>query len=154
MGEQKANLELKQPQNEEKGGITPDMIAGATVTVGGREIRLAYDLRAQITIDSEIGMDWDELRDCINRLKKAKNTKIVVQCIRILGNRGLQKDGKKPDLTDDWLMDHISLKDMLAYKIAILGVLTAGWYMETDDSQEREIDLGLAELRKKNGDTD
>jgi hypothetical protein len=154
MGEQKANLELKQPQNEEKGGITPDMIAGATVTVGGREIRLVYDLRAQITIDSEIGMDWDELRDCINRLKKAKNTKIVVQCIRILGNRGLQKDGEQPDLTDDWLMDHISLKDMLAYKIAILGVLTAGWYMETDDSQEREIDLGLAELRKKNGDTD
>lgn len=151
-GAKAANLELKKEQDGKP--ITPDMILGATITVGGREIRLAYDLRAQITIDHDIGMDWDELRDCINKLKNAKNTKTVVQCIRILGNRGLEKAGEKPDLTDDWLMDHVSMKDLLAYKIAILGVLTAGWYMETDNSSETEVDLGLAEIRKKNGNTD
>lgn len=149
----KVNLELKEgSETAEK--ITPAMVRGASVRISGIEIPLAYDLRAQITIEDELGLDWDELRDKINNLKNARNTKLVVRTLRILGNRAAEKAGETPDLTDDWLMDHISLHDMMGYKIAILGVLTAGWYMETDDSADKEIDLGLIEIRKKNGKTD
>ena len=152
----KAELKLKKGAEAAAKGqkITPEMIQGTTVTVGRREIPMAYDVRTQIQIDEEIGMDWDTLRDSINNLKKSVITKTIVKCIRILGNRGLVKDGKEPDLTDEWLLDHIVMKDMLAYRIALLGTLTAGWYMETDDSQDKEIDVGLLEIRKKNGNTD
>ena len=137
-------------QAEKTGGlIAPGMIKSASVTIAETEIPLWYDLRAQIQIEEELEMSYDTLRETINNLKNPLNTKTVIQAIRILGNRGLAKNGEKVRLTDEWLYDHVRQPDMLAYKIALLGALTAGWYMETDDSTQGEIDLGLMEIRKK-----
>ena len=130
--------------------ITPEMLKNPSIRIGRREIPLAYNLRAQIAFEEEIGMTWDELRENINQLKGNKNTKTAVKVIRILGNQGLRLDGMDPDLTDDWLLDHIAMKNMLAYKVAILQALFAGRYMESEGSEEDEVDIGLIEIRKKN----
>ena len=124
------------------------------IKVGGREIPLAYTLRAQIAIDEDLDMTWDELKENINQLKGNRNTKKMISALRILGNAGLQRAGKEPDLTDEWLLDHVRPRDMLAYKVAMLQTLFAGQFMETDNSDEGEVDLGLLEIRKKNGSTE
>lgn len=136
--------------------ITPEMLKNASIKVGKREIPLYYDLRAQIEFEEELGMTWDELRGSINRLKGNKNTKTVIQTIRIMGNRGLKRAGQEPDLTDDWLLDHILPKNLLEYRVAILETMMAGRYMETEENadEQGEVDIGLMEIRKKKESTD
>ena len=150
----KIGIELTAQAGKDGQPAGPDSLRNAYVLIAGKTIPLAYDLRTQIVIDEEIGMNYDELWENINKLKKNTNTKTVVQAIRIMGNRGLEKAGEKADLTDDWLMDHIVMRDMLVYKAAMLLTLMNGWYMETDDSDEKEVDVGLMEIRKKNGSTE
>lgn len=135
---------------EQNGGmITPGMVKQATVTIAGFEIPLWYDLRTQIRIDEEMEMSHETLRESVDNLKNATNTKVIVNAIRIMGNRGLERAGEKVRLTEEWLLDHIEMYNMLAYKIAIIGAMTAGYYMESDENKGGEIDLGLMEIRKK-----
>lgn len=139
---------------ETEKNFSPEMLPNPTIIIGGREIQLAYDVQAQITIEEEIGMTWDEFRDSINKIKKNKNTGIIMKALRILGNRWSTKTGKKPDLTDEWLAEHAVMKDLMNYRVSILEALVKGWFMETDDSDEKDVDVGLMEIRKKNGSTD
>lgn len=143
----KVRLELRKPEDQEQEQITPGMIKETAVTVGGREIPLYYDLRAQIEIDEELEMTYDELNEKLRG--KKPNTKLTVQAIRILGNRALVHGGGKADLTDDWLIEHISPKDMAAYKVALMAAIMTGWFMETDDSWNERQDVTLNEILKK-----
>ena len=73
-----------------------------------------------------------------------------------MGNRGLKRAGQEPDLTDDWLLDHILPKNLLEYRVAILETMMAGRYMETEENadEQGEVDIGLMEIRKKKESTD
>ena len=130
--------------------ITPGMIKQVDISVGKREIPLRYTLRAQMEMDEELDLSFEEAQE---KLKK-KNTKTVVSLMRILGNEGLRLNGKEADLTDEWLTGHIVPVNMTAYRIALMGAMTKGWFMETEEVSEAEQDDILAEIRKKNENTD
>ena len=140
-------IEAAEKQKE----ITPDLIRTVTVNIGGREIPLRYTMRVQLQIEEELGMDFSEIND---KLKAKKNTRTVIRLIRVMGNAGLQYTGQTADLTDDWLIDHIKPGFTTTYRIAAMAAVTAGWFMENEQASEGEQDDILAEIRKKNGNTD
>ena len=153
MEENRTTVEPEMTEATPANEVTPDRIKSVTVRIGGRSIPLLYNVRAQIAIDDALEIDFDSLREELNKRRKP-NTKVVVTALRILGNEGLKAAGETPDLTDNWLMDRIIPKDMFSYRVAALTAVMKGWYMETDDSAEKDIDLTLIELRKKNANTD
>lgn len=130
--------------------ITPDLIRQVSVNIGGRDIPLRYTMRVQLEIEEELGLDFSEIND---KIKGKKNTRTVIGLIRLMGNAGLKHAGQEPDLTDDWLIDHIKPGYTTSYRIAVMGAVTAGWFMESDQGEKEQDDV-LAEIRKKNGNTD
>lgn len=135
---------------EKKEAITPDLIRSISVNIGGRDIPLRYTMRVQLDIEEELGIDFSELND---RLKGKKNTGLVISMIRLMGNAGLKAAGQAADLTDDWLIDHIKPGYTTSYRIAAMAAITAGWFMENEQKDPGEQDDILAEIRKKNGNT-
>lgn len=147
------SIDLKEKAMEEaekKEEVTPDLIRNVSVNIGGRDIPLRYTMRVQLQIEEELGMDFSEIND---RLKGKKNTRVVIGLIRLLGNAGLKNAGQAADLTDDWLIDHIKPGFTTTYRIAAMAAVTAGWFMESDQGEKEQDDV-LAEIRKKNGNTD
>lgn len=130
--------------------ITSDLIRNVSVNIGGRDIPLRYTMRVQLEIEEQLGMDFSEIND---KLKGKKNTRIVISLIRLMGNAGLKNAGQAADLTDDWLIDHIKPGFTTTYRIAAMAAVTAGWFMESDQDEKEQDDV-LAEIRKKNGNTD
>lgn len=153
MDEKKTPVELEMTEETKAEDITPDRIKNIIVRIGGRQLTLVYNIRAQIQIDEELEMDFDTLREELNKRRKP-NTKVVVAALRIMGNMGLRLAGAEPDLTDEWIIDHMIPKDLFSYRVAALTALTKGWYMETDDSADKDQDITLIEIRKKNESTD
>lgn len=143
----KARLEMKKLDEQEN--ARPDAVKNASVNIGGRDIPLYYDVRAQIQIEEELEITYDELRENLNQLKGNPNTKMVISALRILGNRGLVHAGETGDLTDDWITDHIAIAYIRTYKVALLGAIMAGWFMETDNSWNEKQDEVLNEINKK-----
>lgn len=130
--------------------ITPDLIRQVSVNIGGRDIPLRYTMRVQLEIEEELGLDFSEIND---KIKGKKNTRTVIGLIRLMGNAGLKHAGQEADLTDEWLIDHIKPGYTTSYRIAVMGAVTAGWFMESDQGEKEQDDV-LAEIRKKNGNTD
>lgn len=130
----------------------PAKVKRVSIRVADREIPLRYDTRVQIQIEDELEMDFYELNEKLN--KGRRNTKVILTALRLMGNEGLRKAGQEPDLTEDWLLDNIVPEYMLNYRIAAMGAMVAGWYMETDDSFNEKHDVVLDEIRKKNGSTE
>lgn len=122
------------------------------VKIGGRDIPLVYNMRTHVQVQEEMGTDFYELLDQVN--KGRKNTKTVISALRIMGNEGLRLAGEKPDLTEDWLLDNMEPVHEKGYRFFVLGALIDGWKMETDNSDEVEQDETLNEIRKKNENTD
>ena len=122
------------------------------IRVGEREIPLIYNMRTHVRVEEEMGADFYELLDKVNKGKR--NAKTVIEAIRIMGNEGLRICGEEPDLTTEWLMDNMHPANEIGYRVAVLGALVSGWRMETDNSEEEEQDVTLNEIRKKNGNTD
>ena len=145
-----ANGDVQFDMTEEK-TAEQRRIKDVHVKIGGRNIRLKYDMRVQMAVEDEMGIDFYELQDRLNKGKRV--TKDVIRAIRIMGNEGLRLDGKEPDLTDEWLADHMEPAQTINYKVGALGAMVAGWFMETEDSEEEQDEV-LNEIRKKNGNTD
>lgn len=153
MDEKKTSVELEMTEETNGGALDPEQIKRVSVRIGGREIPLLYSTRAQIAIDDALEMDFDSLRQELNQRRKP-NMKVVAVALRIMGNEGLRRAGETPDLTDDWVIDHIIPKDAFAYRVAELTALMKGWYMESDNSDEEDVDVTLIEIRKKKENTD
>ena len=145
------DIELRDAADQEKKEITPGMIRSVTVTIGNREIPLRYNLRAQERMEEELDMDYADVQTAMG---KKKNTRLAIRAIMILGNEGLERAGEQPDLTEEWLTDHIIPMHMTLYRMAVIGAMTKGWYMENEEDSREEQDDILAEIRKKNGSTD
>lgn len=152
MAEQKRGplkIELKEAEQiENSKEIIPTQIRHVMITLGGREIPLVYNMRVQLAVEEELEMDFSEFNDKLQKAKRA--TRLLIGAIRLLGNEGLRRAGKEADLTDDWIMDHMVPIYTQTYRVALIGAVTAGWFMETDNSFNEEQDETLNELRKKN----
>lgn len=119
--------------------------------IGGRVIPLLFTTFEMIAIQREIGCTASQLRDevlgyredeegqvswdiLIDDVKQAK----LATLIRILGNAGLEEDGKEPDLTDKWILRHMKPGMILGYGIVAMAEIMDGMSMESPAFQEAD----------------
>lgn len=141
-------IEMAEEPKEVDGELVPGKVRSVQVWIGGRVIPLRYNMRTQLLVEEELGTDFYELQNKLNKDKKS--TKVTIGAIRIMGNEGLKAAGEAADLTDEWLIEHMSPAKIMDYRLAAMAALVAGWYMETDNSYEEKQDVVLNEIRKKN----
>ncbi len=148
-----ASIDLTEKAKDESvKEILPEMIRNIRVNIGGRDLRLVYDMRVQLQAEQELDIDFSELNERLGKQKK--NSVLVMKVIRLMANEALRIAGEPADITDEWLMDHMQPGYMTGYRIAAMAAVTAGWFMETDNSYNEEQDVTLNEIRKKNENTD
>lgn len=145
----RVKIEVTDSQDLDGEEIAPSAIRGVTVQIGGRDIPLVYNMRVQLAAEHELELDFTDLQEALTKKKCSSRT--VISALRLMGNEGLRKAGQNADLTEDWLTDHIVPIYMASYRVATLGALTRGWFMENE--QETDNDPILAEVRKKNEST-
>ena len=138
-----------------------------TIRIGGREIPLMYTTMELIGIQEEIGCTGAQLRDevfgirmqdeddpnsivfdCVTQAKKTKN---LGKLIRILGNAGLEEEGKEADLTDKWILKNIKPGMIIGYALAAWAVINEGNKIESTRKEEEQgpVDEGLEEENAK-----
>ena len=137
-----------------------------TIKIGGREIPLFYSTLELIAIQEDIGCTGHQLRDevfgirlqdeddptsvvfdCVTHAQKTKN---LGKLIRILGNAGLEEEGKEADLTDKWVLRHIKPGMIIIYAMALYAVVNEGNKTETRQEEDKgPVDEGLEEENAK-----
>ena len=138
-----------------------------TIKIGGREIPLYYSSYEMIAFQEDIGCTAFQLNDVVFGIKKddededsqvrfgvltdAEKLKKLGTLIRILGNAGLEQEGKDPDLTDKWVLRNIKPGMIMVYVIALVAVITEGNKIEstTPDEEKGPVDEGLEEQNAK-----
>ena len=138
-----------------------------TIRIGGREIPLYYSSYEMIAFQDDIGCTAFQLNDVVFGIKRddededsqvrfgvltdAEKLKKLGTLIRILGNAGLEQEGKEPDLTDKWVLRNIKPGMIMVYVIALVAVITEGNKFESTTSEEEKgpVDEGLEEQNAK-----
>ena len=71
--------------------------------------------------------------------------------IRILGNAGLEEEGKEGDLTDKWVLRHLKPGMIMGYVVVLVGVISDGNEIEdiTSNEEKGAVDEGLEEQNAK-----
>ena len=138
-----------------------------TIKIGGREIPLFYSTYEMIQMQEDIGCTAYQLNDEVfgihheddddnspvrfEVLTDMLKTKKLGTLIRILGNAGLEEEGKDPDLTDKWVLRHLKPGMIMVYVIALIAVITEGNKFESTTPEEEKgpVDEGLEEQNAK-----
>jgi len=138
-----------------------------TIKIGGREIPLYYSSYEMIAFQEDIGCTAFQLNDVVFGIKRdeddeedkvrfgvltdTEKLKKLGTLIRILGNAGLEQEGKEPDLTDKWVLRNIKPGMIMVYVIAMVAVITEGNKIESTTSEEEKgpVDEGLEEQNAK-----
>ncbi len=138
-----------------------------TLKIGGREIPLYYSSLELVDIQKDIGCTAFQLNEEVfgihlededdpssvrfgvitdgNKLEK------FGKLIRILGNAGLEVEGREPDLTDKWILRHMKPGMVMVYVIAAVAVISEGNKIESTATEEEQgpVDEGLEEQNAK-----
>lgn len=138
-----------------------------TIKIGGREIPLYYSTYELIDIQEAIGCTGFQLNEEVfgiykddedddnsvrfDILSDAKKQKRLGALIRILGNAGLEEEGKEPDLTDKWVLRNLKPGMIMVYVIAIVAVISDGNKIESTATEEDKgpVDEVLEEQNAK-----
>lgn len=115
-----------------------------TVTIGGREIPLVFNMPEFADMEEEIG-SLSLVEDLL--LKGKKRIRNTAAAIRIMGNAGLRDAGEKADLTDEWILNNMQPRMIVSYQSSVMAAINAGMTTETSEDQER--DLVLEEIERK-----
>ena len=138
-----------------------------TIKIGGREIPLYYSSYEMIAFQEDIGCTAFQLNDVVFGIKRddededntvrfgvltdTEKLKKLGTLIRILGNAGLEQEGKDGDLTDKWVLRHIKPGMIMVYVVALVAVITEGNRIESTrkDEENGPVDEGLEEENAK-----
>ena len=133
------------------------------IKIGKRTIPLYYSTYEMIAIQKEIGCTAFQLRDAVFGIRQddeddplsirmevvtdPEKTEKLGKLIRILGNAGLEQDGKEADLTEKWILRNMRPALIMAYAIAAMAVITEGNKVEapTDEKEQGPVDEVLEE---------
>ena len=115
-----------------------------TVTIGGREIPLVFNMPEFADMEEEIG-NLSLVEDLL--LKGKKRIRNTAAAIRIMGNAGLRDAGETADLTDEWILNNMQPRMIVSYQSSVMAAINAGMTTETSEDQER--DLVLEEIERK-----
>ena len=138
-----------------------------TIKIGVREIPLYYSSYEMIAFQDDIGCTAFQLNDVVFGIKRddededntvrfgvltdTEKLKKLGTLIRILGNAGLEQEGKDGDLTDKWVLRHIKPGMIMVYVVALVAVITEGNRIESTKTDEEKgpVDEGLEEENAK-----
>ena len=138
-----------------------------TVKIGGREIPLFYSASEMVDIQEAIGCTAYQLNEEVfgihlededdpssirfGIMDDMQKVKKLGALIRILGNAGLEEEGKEADLTDKWVLKHIKPGMIMAYTVVLVSVFSEGNKIEsvTPADQQGPVDEGLEEQEAK-----
>ena len=143
------------------------------ITIGDRTIPVMLSTMELIDIQKDIGCTVAQLRDDVFGVKEIDvegdaTTKYQITVandpekmrkmgtlIRILGNAGLEEDGKDPDLTDKWVLRHLKPALILPMALVLMAVINDAMIMETAKKDENEnsgpVDVVIEEKNRKKG---
>lgn len=133
------------------------------INIGNRTVPMTLTTFEMIAIQEEIGCTVGQLREEVfglernmetdeytfNMVEDREKLKRFGKLIRILGNAGLEEAGQEPDLTDKWVLRNIKPAMIMAYVVAITGVINDAMHMETGSKNEGPVDEVLEEQNRK-----
>ena len=122
------------------------------VTVGNREFPLAFTLKTMIRLQEDLpDFDFNTLDEM---MKKPKG---MLEMLYQLALSGAAIEDKTLDVSREWIGEHIpaSRKKLVEIQVEIVNTLTDGMEMETEEEEngDREIDVVLEDIKKKDGKT-
>ena len=138
-----------------------------TIKIGGREIPLYYSSLEMVDIQKDIGCTAFQLNEEVfgvhlededdpssvrfGVITDAAKLEKFGKLIRILGNAGLEEEGRDPDLTDRWILRHMKPGLIMVYVIAMVTVISDGNRVDSITPKEEEgaVDEGLEEQNSK-----
>jgi hypothetical protein len=137
-----------------------------TLKIGGREIPLFYSALEMAEIQKDIGCTSFQLNEEVfgihqededdpsslkfGILDDGDKMKKFGTLIRILGNAGLEEQGKDPDLTDKWILRHMKPGMVMPYVVALVAVISEGNQIESVTKEaEGTVDETLEEQNAK-----
>lgn len=142
-----------------------------TIKIGDREIPLALTALELVEIQEELGCTVLQLRDEVFGIKQdfekldkqgnPKTTLLILKeparvkklatLIRIMGNAALDEEGKEADLTDKWILRHMSpaTEMILAYSLAVQTAINVMMSVEIPQEETGAVDLVLEEENRK-----
>ena len=138
-----------------------------TIKIGGREIPLYYSSLEMVDIQKDIGCTAFQLNEEVfgvhlededdpssvrfGVITDAAKLEKFGKLIRILGNAGLEEEGRDPDLTDRWVLRHMKPGMIMVYVIAMVAVISDGNRVDSITPKEEEgaVDEGLEEQNAK-----
>lgn len=140
------------------------------ITMGGRTIPLYFTSWEMIAIQERIGCTAAQLRDEVFGLHLAdeedpeswamsvatdpEKLRKFGTLIEILGNAGLEEQGKEPDLTEKWVLRHMLPAEIVGYAILATLEVNKGMRSEVAEEEQKEqagqkIDVMVAEEERK-----
>ena len=138
-----------------------------TLKIGGREIPLFYSSLEMVDIQKDIGCTSFQLNEEVfgihlededdpssvrfGVITDGDKLEKFGKLIRILGNAGLEEEGKEPDLTDKWILRHMKPGMVMVYVIGVVAVISDGNKVESTTPEEEKgpVDEGLEEQNAK-----
>ena len=129
------------------------------IKIGGRDIPLYYSTYETIAIQREIGCTAFQLKEKVfgmeiideekemtmnnirlNMADDPEKIEKLGKLICIIGNAGLEEEGKEPDLTHKWVLRNIKPSMLLIYAVAMMSVISQGNTMEAKEEQKGPVD--------------
>lgn len=139
-----------------------------TITIGGREIPLFFstyevkpiqkeicninDLNDQVFGYEERRNEEGEMEHGFHILDDGEKIERFGKLVRILGNAGLEEDGKEPDLTEKWILRRLKYNfSIMDVVLPVLDTINEGMKMENTMEAKEEsgpVDEGLKEIER------
>lgn len=127
------------------------------ISIGGRNIPLVFNYDAWAEMEETVCKlaNLDEVLNSDNRAKepaeKTNDSKArFARLLAVLGNQGLEMDGKERDLTEKWVRKNIRPAQYVELKMAVIREIDDGMRMETETKDPNAPrDLVLEEIDKK-----
>ena len=106
------------------------------ITIAGKTVPLKYTLSAFAEMEEKIGR-IDEVQA---RLKGKSRVKTLAALLEIMS---------AGTVTAAWVMEKMRPAQFMEAYLAVLDAYSEGMRMEDDPTEDKEVDVGLLEIKKK-----
>jgi len=123
------------------------------VKIGGKEFPLSFSLKTMLRLQEDVdGFDLNKIDEFV------RSPGGLLDILYEMAVSGAALEDKKLDVNKDWMAERIpfSMKRLVDIQVEIVNTLTAGMEMETEEEEnaDREVDVTLEDIKKKDGKTD
>ena len=124
-----------------------------SVKIGGREFPLSFSLKTMLRLQEDVdGFDLNKIDEFV------RSPGGLLDILYEMAVSGAALEDKKLDVNKDWMAERIpfSMKRLVDIQVEIVNTLTAGMEMETEEEEnaDREVDVVLEDIKKKDMKTD